>query len=487
MPLFHKKRKLHVVPKLLGSCLVLIVVVVAISWYMWKNISPVDILNTDFVRDTVVKQIGEEKEFLFDLMPTFLGFSEPQTYLVLLLNNTELRPGGGFIGTYATIRVDQGNVEVIALDGTENLDKHAPVDWRVDPPAPIREYLGLDRWYFRDSNWSPDFRTNAERAIEFYTAEGGVVAADIDGVIGVTPTVLEEILHRVGPITVEGITFTGDTVTEVLEYQVEYAYADQGIAVEDRKKIIAPLLLSVLSQLKEHAFTDYAAYLQLAESLAEEKHILFYHTDPEDQAILESQGWGGRMEVAEDDYVLWVDANLGALKTDHALERQLQYNLLGKEQGRYKAQVTMEYAHTGQFDWRTSRYITYARVFVPEGSTLVGVEGRLKSGARITTDMVDIGVEQGKQWFGTMFSIEPQQVKSLSYTYLLPEHIGEDGVYELLVQKQLGSVDHTLTLDLDFATLLRTADPPEQEEEWYDGVYRYTTDLTVDRGFGVQL
>ncbi len=487
MSIFRKKKKSHVFPILFGSCFVMLIAFVLGGIYAWKNISTSDILNTDFVRNTVVKQIGQDKGFLFDLMPTFLGFSEPQTYLVLLLNNTELRPGGGFIGTYATVRVDEGNVEILALDGTENLDRGAPKEWRIPAPAPMTEYLGVDRWYFRDSNWSPDFRTDAERAIKFYAAEGGTAATEIDGVIGVTPTVLEELLRVVGPVTVEGITFTGDNVTEVLEYQVEYAYAEQGIAVEDRKKIIKPLLLSVLQKAKDSGFAEYAGYLHLAESLAREKHILFYHTDAEDQAILESQQWAGRMEATEDDYLLWVDANLAALKTDHALVRRLQYEISGKEGSRYKARAIMRYRHTGNFDWRTSRYITYARIFVPEGSELLGVEGVLKSGARITTDKVDTGVEDGKQWFGTMFSIEPQQVKELAFSYLLPESIGQGEEYSLLVQKQLGSRNHTLTLDLDFATLLRTAEPSESEEEWYDGVYRYTTDLTVDREFSVSL
>ena len=486
MSIFDKKKK-SIAIALFGSCAVVVLLLAGGTFYTWKYISNIDILNTDIVRNVVVKQLGEDNAFLFDLMPAFLGFSEPQTYLVLLLNNTELRPGGGVIGTYATIRVDQGKIDILALDGTENLDRHAPDDWRLPPPVPMTTYLGVDRWYFRDSNWSPDFRIDAERAMEFYVAEGGIASSEIDGVVGVTPTVLEEILRLVGPITIEGIEFTADNVTEVLEYQVEYAYKDAGIAVQDRKKIIHPLLLTVLERAKANILTEYKTYMQLGESLAEQKHILFYHSNIAHQSLLESNGWAGRVGQTEDDYLLWVDANLAALKTDHAMNRHLTYSIVGKEGDRYRAKATMTYEHTGQFDWRTSRYITYARVYVPEGSELIDVEGVLKSGAVITTNMVDRGIELEKQWFGTMFSIEPQQVKELTFTYLLPERIGGDGTYALLAQKQLGSIDHALTLDLDFATLLRTAEPAEIEEEWYDGVYRYTTDLTVDREFRVEL
>ncbi len=483
----RKKKKLKAVPILFGSCLFILLAIVLGGWYASKKLSSLDILNTNFVRNTVVKQIGERHEFMVDLMPTFLGFTESQTYLVLLLNNTELRPGGGFIGTYATVRVSEGKIDVLALDGTENLDRDAPDSWRVVPPVPIQEYLGLDRWYFRDSNWSPDFRVSAERAIDFYTEEGGVAANDIDGVVGITPTVLEEMLQIVGPVTVEGITFTSENVIEILEYQVEYNYKNQGIDVENRKKIIQPLLLAIMDELKASIFSSYSAYLTSLQQLVAQKHMLFFHKDPTVQSILETNNWAGRVAEASSDYLMWVDANLGALKTDHALVRRLSYEMLDKQEHRYVVKATMQYRHTGYFDWRTSRYITYARLYVPPGSELLGVEGVLQSGAHITLDVVDQGTELGKQWFGTMFSIGPQQMKTLSYTYLLPENVVVDDQYHLLVQKQLGTIDHTLTLDLDFATLLRTADPPEPEEEWYDGVYTYTTDLKEDRAFTVSL
>jgi hypothetical protein len=487
MGIFRRKKKSRVFPILFGSCLIIVVLLIFGAWYTSKKLSNMSILNTDFVRNTVVKEIGQDKAFLFDLMPAFLGFSKPQTYLVLLLNNTELRPGGGFIGTYATIEVDGGKMDILALDGTENLDRNAPENWKVEPPAPMREYLDVDRWFFRDSNWSPDFRVDAERAMSFYAAEEGIAAGEIDGVIGITPTVLEELLEIVGPVTVEGVEFTSENVVETLEYQVEYAYKDKDIHKYDRKKIIQPLLLQVLEKMKEDILSEYRTYLNVAEALANQKHILFYHTDESVQQILEEEDWAGRVASTDGDYLLWVDANLAALKTDEALQRKLTYEIVRSGDDRYTARTTMEYTHTGNFDWRTSRYITYARVYAPEGSTLIDVEGVLKSGASITTDMVDIGTELGKQLFGTMFSIEPGQVKTLSFTYLLPEKIGQEDEYELLVQKQLGSIEHTLTLDLDFATLLQSAEPPEEEEEWYDGVYRYTTDLKVDREFRVKL
>lgn len=470
-----------------GSCIILLVLSILGGWVVWNQISSFDIFQNNIVKDIVVRELGEEYRDVYDIIPIFLGFSEPQTYLVQFLNNTELRPGGGFIGSYAVIHVAGGRMEIRTLDGTENLDRLADPNVLPIPPDPLKQYLGVSRWFFRDSNWSPDFKESAMHGLSLYRAEGGMAAADIDGVIGVTPTVLEALLRIVGPVTVDGITFTSENVTETLEFEVEYAFADKNIPRHSRKEIIEPLFLTVMQRVKDHLLSEYDTYLEIAERLADEKQVLLYHTDPAVQDTIEAHGWAGRVEEGVDDYLLWVDANLGALKTDHALDRTLSYEIIGMQDDRYVARVTMTYKHTGVFDWRTTRYITYARVFVPAGSTFQSVTGTLRSGDAITPADVARGDDYGKSWFGTAFSVEPGQTKSLSFTYVLPASLARQRPYTVLIQKQPGSIDHALTLDLDFATLVQSAEPGEAEHEWGDTVYRYETDLTVDRKFHVNL
>src|SRR3989344_8002630 len=41
-------------------------------------------------------------------LPDVLGFRGSKTYLVLLQNNTELRPTGGFMGAFALVTMDRG-------------------------------------------------------------------------------------------------------------------------------------------------------------------------------------------------------------------------------------------------------------------------------------------------------------------------------------------------------------------------------------------
>ena len=93
--------------------------------------------------------------------PQLLGMDRPRTYLVLALNEDELRPGGGFITGVGEIRVQAGKVITMTFR-----DSYAVDDFTQpypDPPEPMRRYMGLDLLVLRDSNWSPDFPTARAR------------------------------------------------------------------------------------------------------------------------------------------------------------------------------------------------------------------------------------------------------------------------------------------------------------------------------------
>lgn len=437
-------------------------------------------------KDGVTVMSPDDKNLFTRLMPKLLGFDEEKTYLFLFLNNTELRPGGGFIGVYGIVTLNGGKVKIEHVEGSEIIDNNAPSTPKPVPPQPIADHLGLDRWWFRDSNWSPDFVESSKKALEFYALEQGYKAGDIDGIIGVTPTVLEELLKIVGPIKADGMTFDSINVTSKLEYEVEYGYKDRGIAVSDRKDIVGIFMKELFKKMGLTAILNWQEYLDTAVKLSNEKQILIYSRDEQLQSQLEQLGWDGKIISTDDDYLLWVDANLGALKTDHALDRNIKYSIEPQTDGRFVATVNMEYIHSGSFDWRTSRYLSYVRVFVPEGSELVNV---IRDGKVITSPNVDKGVELKKTWFGTFLSLEPGKKTNLSFSYYLPIRIVEkinSGLYGAKVQKQLGTEKYGLTFDLDFGKKLSGAVPAEKQEKWGDNIYYLETDLSVDREVNVE-
>ncbi len=399
--------------------------------------------------ESVLENFRNVKEAV-SLAPSFLGYDRIKTYLVLFLNNTEIRPGGGFIGSYALIRADKGKIELLETSGSENLDWAAPPDFKIKPPYPIAVYMKQDFWYFRDSNWSPDFPTSARFAQWFYRFEGGREGSKIDGVIGITPTVVEKIMEMTGPIYVGGKKFEAENFTEELEYHVEFGYKEAGEPVEERKRIIGDLTKEFFNKFVSLPPWKWVEAWSNAQALLKEKQIMIFSNDTDLQDILARNNWAGLVKNTDSDFLMVTDSNLASLKTDPSVQRHIIYQVrpFGDD---FLARVTIDYDHQGNFDWRTTRYRTYAKIYAPEGSRLVKADGFIDATKKSAAP--DNGLELNKVFWGGFLSVEPQTKKTLTLEYVLPPRVGKqikNGLYTLFVQKQLGTIAHRLTVDLDF-------------------------------------
>lgn len=385
--------------------------------------------------------------------PAVLGYPDGKTYLLLLQNNTELRPTGGFIGTYGTLSVRNAEVVSFTTDNVYNLDEPAKAYNEKVPPLPLQKYIKQSQWFLRDSNWDPDFPTSARRAIQFYKDERGPVAK-FDGVIALTPDVVEGLMGVLGPITVDGKEFTSKNLIDELAYHVELGFRDEGITIYNRKQVID----DVAQQLKEKVFTLSVEELRMLVPVVlralSERQLLVYFEDSAVQAMAEQYHWAGQIVRQPGDYLFVVDANLGSLKSDPAINRSIGYKVAPASDGRMTATVSVTYEHTGNFDWKTTRYRTYTRIYVPSGSTLVSVSGN--------EEPVAISDEHGKTVFGTFISIEPLAGETLSYTYTLPRAISSSaasGTYSLYLQKQGGTAAHDVALDIAVPFSIQSVEP----------------------------
>lgn len=428
---------------------------------------------------------------LFTMMPRLLGWPEPKTYLFLLLNNTELRPGGGFIGTYGVVRLADGEIESFFTDDVYALDGPAEAFLKETPPAPLQTYLRSRSWFMRDANWSPDFAVSSMEVERFYRLEGG--KKDLDGIIGVTPDVIADLLAVTGPIVIDGVTFDAGNVTDALEYQVEIAFAKEGIPLARRKDVVGKLGKELVARLLSLRLADLARLGAIAGKALEEKHLLAVFDDAALQAFADAQGWSGRFGVAPGDRLAVIDANLASLKTDSVMEKSVAYSLR-PDGDSWIARAAATYRNTGRFTWKTTRYRTYTRFYAPIGSVFLKGEGMMRddklNDPSRAPGTIDVGEELGHAVFGGFISVEPGETRTLAVEYRVSDKVAKmirDGSYALKVTKQLGSDASRLTLDLDFGKNVVRATPAEAPSEWGDTRYRLSTDLRVDREFEIAL
>lgn len=353
---------------------------------------------------------------------------QEKTFLVLFQNNLELRPGGGFIGSFGILKVNDGKVVDFAIHDTGNFDGRIPDT--ITPPYPMKETLNISSWKLRDSNWEPDFATNAKQAIIFY--EMGQGQEHFDGVVGVTANVLASLLTVTGPVTVPGFPgeYTAENAIRDLEYQVEKGYQDQNIDFGDRKSMMGLLGERLIGKMKTLGPVELFKLFQVIRQDLDEKDIQLLFVDEDLEAKALSAGWGGAFDGKwNDDFLMIVDANLNSWKSDAVMRRSYRYEIdLSREKPRAKA--TISYEHTAsEKDFMTKDYQTFLRVYVPDGSWLEQVSGNAK-------DPV-FGTFMGKKYFGALVQVPLGGAKEVTFEYDLPETIDRD-FYDLKIQKQPG-------------------------------------------------
>lgn len=451
---------------------------------------------------SVVDELKISVDFLIPfsgITRELMGLRSERQFLVMFMNDTELRPTGGFLGSYGLMLIKDGDMKRLTTDDAYSVDALVARNpaYAVVSPAPIAEYLEQPIWYFRDGTWSPDFATGAQETASLFRQElavAGQMVPQIDGVIGLTTGFLEDILDFVGPVTVNGVTYSATSAADILEYQVEVAFENQGIAREDRKDVVGDLTNAIMDKLLEVSPSQFTDVFTLISHAFSQGDVAMYSTDADTELVLEDAGWSGNIQVPEgSDIVMVVDANMASLKSDPVVDRTIAYSISPSSSG-YRARLAVTYNHTGSFDWKTSRYRTYTRVYVPEGSQLVSVEGSLANDAiRNPSGAVgDVTTTQefGLTSFGTFTSIEPGQSRTLTFVYELPESIEQmiqEGTYKLRVLKQLGADPRAVNLDLDFNRKLLGAVPAEDILNWGDDVYSVSAELESATDFSVRL
>lgn len=383
------------------------------------------------------------------------GYYNPRSYLIVFQNNAEMRATGGFMGTYALISADQGNVEIKKMEGIYHASGQQHIS--VVPPLPIQKVS--PSWMFHDANWFFHFPTSAKAISWFYEKTGGPT---VDGVIALTPEVISRLLHLVGPIELPEFqtTITADNFIDIIQYEVEIRYKERGF--KDPKKILADLAPLFLQKIVE---TDKdMLFAALLDSLAQ-KEVLFYFDRPEEEAFIEYLRWGGTLASTERDYLAVVNTNVNGFKTDRMITQDVTHQSSIQADGGVVDTVTITRVHRGgnqEQDWYNKVNSNFMRVYVPRGATLLKAQGHTKETnpflasadsihypalqKTMETATIDpatgtlIWEEDGKTVFGNWVYVSPGEATTVTYQYKLPFTVSFDDPepFSLTIQKQPG-------------------------------------------------
>lgn len=421
---------------------------------------------------------------LSQMIPALAGYPAQADYLVVLQNNDELRPTGGFLGTYGILKIKDGDILSFNTHDIYQLDMPARDKINIEPPQPIKKYLNK-KWYLRDANWSPDWPAAARNINKFYQAESVLnpeaeKISQFNGVLAVTPKLITDFLKITGPIIVEGQAYDQNNFQDLLEYRVEKGYILLGVSFWQRKEVIGEIAKKLKIKIFDLPPNKWSEAVTAAINNLSEKNLLFYLTDSQLENIAAQNGWGGEIKNYHSDYLMVVDANLAALKTDAVMSRSLNYKITEKINYGLFSKLTINYAHNGRPDWKTSVYKSYTRVYAPLGSQLINVSG-------YQTEAVDTGNEAGKTWFGFYLTVEPGKINNITLEYKLPPSVMLNNNYGLYAQKQPGKELANFTVDLIFKNSIKSYSPASLSMQKISPIrVKWEGDLSIDRSFEVK-
>jgi len=388
---------------------------------------------------------------LSKLLPILGGYPNESDLLIILQNNDELRPSGGFIGVYGLAKTKNGDILSLSTDDSYHLDMPAVGKWIKEPPIPIKKYLGVENWYLRDANWVPDWSLAAQKINEIYIGESlaiGNTAPIFSSIIAINPDFIIDLIRIVGPINIKGEIYTPENFQELLQYNVEIAYKDRDISSWDRKDVINELLNELKLRLFNLSASDWPKLIKTINDNISEKNIQLYFSDKNFQQIAKDMDASGEVKQTNNDFLMVVDANLAAFKSDAVIKKRITYTVNQKNDSS-SANLVLSYRHEGDFNWRTTRYRSYTRIYVPYGSHLITSSGldQDKADWTILNDPI-----LNKTIFGFFFTAEPGTEKTITLNYSLPSYINDqinDNSYKLLVQKQSGRRTQELKVNLN--------------------------------------
>ncbi|MFA6098569.1 MAG: DUF4012 domain-containing protein [Patescibacteria group bacterium] len=447
---------------------------------------------------------------LADMMLEVLGHNKSMRYLLIFQNNRELRPTGGFIGSIALVDINQGKITNLEVPGGGVYDIAGQLQEKIVAPKPL--WLVNPHWNIQDANWFVDFPTSARKIEWFYERAG---RATVDGVISLTPTVVEKLLDITGPIEMKdyGVTVTSDNFVREAQYWAEVQYDRE----ENKpKKFIGDLLPILLDKIFQ---TDKDNIIKVVSAFGDSinsKDFLLYFNDEELQKKITDLNWDGGVKSTAKDYLNVVSTNIGGGKTDQVVDQFIKHDIRIGDDGTVTDTVTLKRVHNGnpRDRWEGQANVSYVRFYVPYGSKLIEAKGftdipsfRFKlpdTDATPDSDLESIEkdaimdeanntrltTEFGKTVFGNWMTVDPGQAAEASITYTLPFTVLPGGLfnntddYSLLIQKQPGVLNDFYAGTVILPEKYKIAWCPDTVSA--DGQnLSFITDLVTDKYFGV--
>ena len=334
---------------------------------------------------------NENGEYL-PLFRAFLGDGSDKLYLLAAQNSAEIRASGGFPGSMGTIRIEDG---VLTIDDFKTVYDMISVNPPTEAHITDTEYLlfsgSLD--YARDACYIPDFERVGEIWALAYESKND---EHIDGVISLTPVIIQKVLAYTGAVTLsDGTELNGDNATQMLQKDLYYKYLSNNSSykVSNAYDYVDSLFAETAKIVMGKLVDDFdinriADYSKIFTDGGKDRTILMWMEDETAESYIKAAGCSGALNDDPSNPeagVFFSGANGSKLGWFVSLDTQIGDDVTINDDGSrtYDVTVTVSNDITRDDMYRAGNYIignyngqveSYLHLFAPAGGTISDFE-----------------------------------------------------------------------------------------------------------------
>lgn len=391
-------------------------------------------------------------------------------------NDMELRPTGGFLGSYARLDLSEGKYQQLLVQ-----DIYVPdgqLVGYVETPYVIKQFLYGGGWKLRDANWDPDF-PNAVQAVQWFFTEVGDPPAE--AVVAINFGFVEELWKILGTISVPDYgNFDANSLYPFLQAEVEHNFFPGSTKKTDVMGALSRAFLRALENADVGTQVRFA--LRVLDALPR-KDVQLWFADSASQKTAEQAKWGGHLisptpqnEQEVVDYLNVNEANIGINKANCCVHRELEYTVQVQSGQQMVSSLLMQYRnnnpevpdpprHYG------GRYLTFLRVFRQPDWQLLSGESDLPAD-NMTKFSVKNHPNLGIKEFGAILKIpgNTERFYQWNFSRQLNVNLNRPWTYALRLQNQSGSrtprLRVSLVLPVGFEVTGSTHPGKSEENVW---------------------
>ncbi len=430
---------------------------------LWQAKSKNNFIKNHYISEMIEfkKEVGQAISII-PIISDILAFDSRKTIMILLQDNQELRPTGGYIDSIGLLSVEKGKIlDYRTLNTFYSIDQK--FQGSIKPPEEIEKYLGEKNWRLRDANFDPDFTKSAARSAWFLQKE---MDQKVDMVIAVDLNFFKNILETTGDVFLPEFNenISSSNILERAILHSESSFFNKSKNISD--SFIMKLSEAIYQRIKSLDSISSISLLNNIYKGLEEKSILLWIPDTSSYDYLDAMGFDGRIRVPPkklvefgniniSDYLAVFESNFGVNKVNHYIDRKISHSMNIDIKGRINIVSALNIINNSPSKaWPGGNYKNYLRFYLPKDvrfeKMLIKNNGNIRKVSSKNIVQETVG---DKKSIGTLINIKPGDELNIEIYYQFNDKMtfnANKQVYSLYLQKQPGTYDTQTSVEINF-------------------------------------